>query len=368
VINSVRIILFWSLGLSIMAHVRGMEPERQYPERKRPAEQELSLQASKKRRRELNKALLDALTRGETEKARELLDQGADLDYRGLLGTPLHYAAIYTHAAAIRLLLERINALYPKDPALRVALVDAGNRAASGIPSLFCRTPLQAFLDGLGLRLAGFNPHDPEVQEALGAVRALLDNGADPNARDLWRNRALDFAVNFPSTVRAPFIRLLIGYGAHINRANPREIEAVREAIPGNLEQAAALGDSPLFQAALKRIPANPSPAQRDEINRALLYALAQGHGEPFLTALEPFRPSLFQARDIVRAILLRPGLTKRERDDYILAQGIIEKYQKELEETILQRGPHQQAPSFLQALPLELRREALRFLAERSV
>jgi ankyrin repeat protein len=55
----------------------------------------------------LNRALLDAVTDGEIDVAKELLGQGANVNFRNRAGeTPLTFAAVWNQLPALKLLLE----------------------------------------------------------------------------------------------------------------------------------------------------------------------------------------------------------------------------------------------------------------------
>lgn len=144
------------------------------------------------KRKQLNRALLDAVIMRDIAQVRELLNQGADVNAKGNEHeqTPLILAAKFAGADMMRLLLEA------------GAGVDA--RDAWGRTALFY-APITS--EGFGVLLrAGADVHarDEEgntilmrsVSESasLAEVEGLLRLGVDPGARDIGGETALDMA------------------------------------------------------------------------------------------------------------------------------------------------------------------------------
>lgn len=144
------------------------------------------------KRKQLNRALVDAVVMRDIARVRELLEQGADVNARvnEHEETPLILAAKFAGADMMRLLLEA------------GARVDT--RDAWGRTSLFY-APITS--EGFGVLLrAGADVHarDEEghtilmrsVSESasLAEVEELLKLGVDPDARDIDGETALDMA------------------------------------------------------------------------------------------------------------------------------------------------------------------------------
>jgi hypothetical protein len=338
--------------------VGGMEPQRSP---KRPAEKILIQEAQKKLRTAVGNTLVLAIRAGDQEKVRELLAQNPDLAISSIdMRTPLHYAAFYHQPAIVRMLIEYIKARF-KNSLDQVAFIDAGNPEASP-HTTEGRTPLHDLF--MGLREEEVPYPANVINNVFEIALLLLENGADPNAAAPPSGvTPFDLVLTFPRNVRRRLIPLLIEYGA--NSLNPEDTKLIAEALPSGLERAVVTHNIELFNQALKTIPANPSPALRYAIDRAYTYALAQGRGPAFIQPLEKWRPSPLRARDVLRSILVRPGLTPEERMYYNSALIALENRARELENFILQRGAQQ--PNLLQLFPAELRQELLRFAGHQA-
>jgi len=107
----------------------------------------------------LNKELLKASEKGDVEKVKKLLEEGADVNAKDFLGfTSLHLAASNGHFNVVKLLIEK------------GADVNAKVRGGS--------TPLH---------LAASNGH-------FNVVKLLLEHGSDPDIKNIWGNTAIDLA------------------------------------------------------------------------------------------------------------------------------------------------------------------------------
>ncbi len=179
----------------------------------------------------LNYALLRAITRGSTESAAALLDQGADPDFRDDSGrTLLTIAAAEEYSADRTLLL-------------------LGHGASVNLAASDGDTPLMVAAD--------------RYQPAT--VKALLDRGADPNAADRDGNTALLRAAASRYSWqedRQPLIGLLIEKGADPAAKNRHGVTAL---------MLLALNGNPAMMLLLdKPIDVN---ARDEDGNTALLYA-----------------------------------------------------------------------------------------------
>jgi len=107
----------------------------------------------------LNEGLFSAVRNGDLEKAKRLLDKGADVNARDILGkTPLHQAAISGHLGTVKFLIERGADISARD--------------------YWWWTPLH---------YAVANGH-------LDVVRFLVERGADIDARNINGESPLDLA------------------------------------------------------------------------------------------------------------------------------------------------------------------------------
>lgn len=175
---------------------------------------------------DLNDALIDALSWGEADKAREALDLGADpsalgssrfgTEARGYSG--LHIASVHGDEECVRLLLERgadpnAKSLYGDTPLVRATA--AGERniavlllAAGADPNLRCAGEITA------LHWAAEHHDD--------MTRLLLDAGADPMARTAEGDTPLHWAAT-AETERPESCLALIVAGADPDARNLRD-------------------------------------------------------------------------------------------------------------------------------------------------
>jgi hypothetical protein len=140
----------------------------------------------------LNEELLDASKKGDVEKVKKLLKEGADVNAKDRFGfTPLHYTALNGHIEIVKLLIERgadVNAktnggwtplrfaaIYGHIEIVKLLIergADVNAKDKDG------RTPLHS---------AAFYGH-------VEVVRLLLEHGADPNIKNIWGQTAIDLA------------------------------------------------------------------------------------------------------------------------------------------------------------------------------
>ncbi|MEK7474738.1 MAG: NAD-dependent epimerase/dehydratase family protein [Candidatus Coatesbacteria bacterium] len=191
-----------------------------------------------------------AAMRGRREVADLLLDAGADPRVRGgrTGRTPVHAAAFNDHADLARRLLERGGELDV------FAAAGVGDDAA--LKALLDRDPaLAKATDTAGFTALHF-------AASAGAVALLLDHGADPRAKDPWRQRpVLSWLIDRPVAARALAERLG----------------------PLDIFLAAALGDEPLARRLLDEDPAraralSPTDSPVGRGDPALHIAARRGH------------------------------------------------------------------------------------------
>ncbi len=170
-------------------------------------------------------ALSIACRNGQLEAARFLLERGADPHFEGFNRTPaLHWAAFSGNPALVQLLLE-----HGADSAQRDGTYQCGYR-------LFAvRNPIEwAWLAALERALSGdptlANEHDASWGPPLHAaaekgldehVQALLERGADPQARDAAGQSALDRAQHAENPkARARVVAVLELAGTRLGNAH----------------------------------------------------------------------------------------------------------------------------------------------------
>lgn len=159
--------------------------------------------------------LMDAVSEGDMEIARLLLDKGADVDFKNSLGgdTPLMEAARQGDAEIAVLLLARGADINARDK-------NMGNTALT-FAAAFGHTKIVKLLLDHGA------PMDEQTDEGASAlqlaaatahselVRMLLDKGANVNHKDIYQHTALFYAASRDSLPENA--RLLLARGADVN-------------------------------------------------------------------------------------------------------------------------------------------------------
>ena len=108
-----------------------------------------------------NKKLVLACSEGNKEQVEECIDKGANVNYKGEEGAPLHYATRNGHVDVVRLLLSN------------------GADVNAGTNKKFENTAL----------------HEACRRGKVGVVQALLAKGADPEAKDVNGKTPHDVAL-----------------------------------------------------------------------------------------------------------------------------------------------------------------------------
>jgi hypothetical protein len=130
----------------------------------------------------LNEGLIEAASRGDLEKVKRLLNEGADVNAKNKYGqTPLHWAATWGHLDIVKLLVDRGADINAKD--------EDGE------------TPL----------------HWAAANDHLDVVEFLLDRGADVNAKSGYGQTPLHWAATYS---RLDIVKLLLDRGADVNAKN----------------------------------------------------------------------------------------------------------------------------------------------------
>jgi hypothetical protein len=138
-----------------------------------------------------NKELLEASEKGDVEKVKKLLKEGADLNAKNWFGwTPLHLAAYNGHIEVVKLLIEKganVNARNNGDTPLHLA---AENGHIEVVKLLIEKG---ANVNAKGS--SGWTPlHEAANDGHIEVVRLLLEHGAEPNIKDVWGKTAIDLA------------------------------------------------------------------------------------------------------------------------------------------------------------------------------
>ncbi len=231
--------------------------------------------------------LIAAAYDGATEAARLLIEKGADVNARDGTGTTvLDQAAAANHIELVRLLLQKganVNAVDDSGFTVLMAAAGAGDRNAALVELLLARGAAVNPKSGDTVENVKNGPialgHLPSLHIAAGrthdaAVEALVQAGADVNARDVRNATPLVFAVA-TDHANPKIVQLLLAKGA---RPEPALDWARRYQDPAIL---------PLFGLA-PSTPAAPSLAgatgrsARDAIAKAL--AICQGPSSKFLS------------------------------------------------------------------------------------
>ena len=140
---------------------------------------------------EASRALMDAVKEGNIEAVKQHLDDGADVNAEGGLGTPLHFATDTGHKKIVELLISKGASVNVKDRLGSTPLHKAAFNGDKEIAEL------------LIAKDADVNTKDgwhatPLVEAVLGGqkelVEMLLVKGADVNMEDNRRQTALDRA------------------------------------------------------------------------------------------------------------------------------------------------------------------------------
>ena len=144
------------------------------------------------------------------EDVRACLRAGADPDARDKKGrTPLHYAAVTGHAAAIAALLEAGADLHARDEyggtPLIWAAYSADNDDVAMDVAMIVALLLDAGADPDARDEGGWTPlHFAALYGHAAAIAALLDAGADPSARSKYGETPFDLIPENSALIGAP--------------------------------------------------------------------------------------------------------------------------------------------------------------------
>ncbi|MFC2141126.1 ankyrin repeat domain-containing protein [Acidobacteriota bacterium] len=157
--------------------------------------------------------LLQAVSRGQLEHVRTLLDQGADINVKETKSgqTPLISASFKQRKKLAQLLLDREADVHAKDINGETALMAAAGKGNTSIVKMLLEK-------GADVNTKNNQGQTPLLKiaknENLDMIGLLLENGADIDAKDKWEETALIIALHKQKLAAA---KLLVDKGADIH-------------------------------------------------------------------------------------------------------------------------------------------------------
>lgn len=182
----------------------------------------------------------DAVQEGDLESVKKIVESGANVNERDILGyPPLNHATACGHKAIVEYLISKGADIHGKDKECCTPLHMAAFWGAKDIAEILLRegadvnslnkskiTPLHSAAgacnpldDTMRVMAVGIS-FDEEIMKSIVAISELLiSNGADPNAKDVSGATPLHWAAH---TNRVSMAELLISKGADINTRSKR--------------------------------------------------------------------------------------------------------------------------------------------------
>jgi ankyrin repeat protein len=166
--------------------------------------------------------LLEASEKGDVEKVKKLLKEGANVNAKDKIGrSPLHKAAFYRHIEIVKLLIENGANVNAKDNYGYTPLHDAAISGHIEIVKLLIENGAyvnaKSYLDWTPLHYAAFYGH-------IEIVKLLIEKGANVNAKDNYGWTPLHYAAFYG---HIEVVKLLIEHGADPNIKNNKGKTAI---------------------------------------------------------------------------------------------------------------------------------------------